>query len=525
MVIKNKNKNKRVIHYENFNESLEKFYFTIINILENTLGYENIDKVNESFTASINSAQWGLMEQRKSIQQDKVSAYLGTIGKLIKDMVLIYKEIKIMDERISFYEKTGFSLEKGKLIIDETIDEKNSEPSEKALKDLWISLVEGGGQNATSVYGLAQQVGFVTLPDFFFKLNPKKDSDISKLVDKIETNTQVKTVLKRKLQQYLAWKERTYAEIKTRRDFQKNYLKQHFNTIKLYYSWVKPYLDNLTKLKQQSRSSKIDLNNPNKSYQILETSESMISDIAIRCIKKSNYYGPEGGVREYGLYYPVLDVKIHYRSRPILAFQGQDNNRGAMQLGRIEVELSHKTLSYKEIEEDEKDENSKVLSELTSSIDSTLDSINKNDLLSIIEESVEEEFEPDKKSKTFTGIIDFIPFAHKLKTKNISKKSLNFDKKQQLSYYRDNESKNTKHQIIVKLIKKIYSDKKFPSISGSDIGNRNFIKNINKDLKIHSKFAVDSIIYEKNMSSDQAKNDFLELYEYIKFNYGMIRPE
>ena len=106
MVIKNKNKNKRVIHYENFNESLEKFYFTIINILENTLGYENIDKVNESFTASINSAQWGLMEQRKSIQQDKVSAYLGTIGKLIKDMVLIYKEIKIMDERISFYEKT-----------------------------------------------------------------------------------------------------------------------------------------------------------------------------------------------------------------------------------------------------------------------------------------------------------------------------------------------------------------------------------------------------------------------------------
>ena len=236
MVIKNKNKNKRVIHYENFNESLEKFYFTIINILENNLGYENIDKVNESFTASINSSQWGLMEQRKSIQQDKVSGYLATIGKLIKDMVLIYKEIKIMDERISFYEKSGYSLDKGKLIIDETIDEKKSEPSEKALKDLWISLVEGGGQNATSVYGLAQQVGFVTLPDFFFKLNPQKDSDISKIVDKIETNTQVKTVLKRKLQQYIAWKERTYAEIKTRRDFQKNYLKQHFNTIKLYYS-------------------------------------------------------------------------------------------------------------------------------------------------------------------------------------------------------------------------------------------------------------------------------------------------
>ncbi|MEK9789302.1 MAG: hypothetical protein VW380_02405, partial [Candidatus Woesearchaeota archaeon] len=62
MVIRNTNTKKRVIHYENFNESIEKFYYTLINILENSLGYENIDKVDESFTASVNSAQWGLME-------------------------------------------------------------------------------------------------------------------------------------------------------------------------------------------------------------------------------------------------------------------------------------------------------------------------------------------------------------------------------------------------------------------------------------------------------------------------------
>ena len=508
MVIKNTNKNKRVIHYENFNESIEKFYYTLINILENSLGYENIDKIDESFTASVNSAQWGLMEQRKSIQQDKLSGYLATIGKLIKDMILIYKEIKIMDERISFYEKTGFKFENSKFIIDENYDVKLAEPAEKQLKDLWISLVEGGGQNATSVYGLAQTVGFVTLPDLFFKLNSKNEKEINKDVDKLEVNAQLKGVLKRKLQQYILWKERTYVELKTRREFDKNYLRQHFNVIKLYYSWTKPYIDNLKKLNQSSRESKLDLSNPSKAYQLLETSESLISDVKIRCIKKSNYTGNDGSIRRYQIFHPVMDVNIHYRTRPVLAYEGQDRNRGAIQLGRIELEL------------EEFNENQNILNELASSIDTTLTSINSKDFLDLINETTEDIIEEkSKKNNYLSGLKELIPFYPSSKVKNSNDK---FNRKYQLDLFNSKAySDMTLHEKIASLIMELYKDSELPSTKD----NRSFVKEIKNKIKIHQNDAIEYYIYEEKKAKDDAKEDFKNFYELIKIAYSFIRSE
>ena len=59
-----KSLHKRVIHYENFQEGIEKFYFTIVDILENSLGY-SINKVEDSFLTSPCSAQLQVFEQRK----------------------------------------------------------------------------------------------------------------------------------------------------------------------------------------------------------------------------------------------------------------------------------------------------------------------------------------------------------------------------------------------------------------------------------------------------------------------------
>jgi len=525
MVIRNTNTKKRVIHYENFNESIEKFYYTLINILENSLGYENIDKIDESFTASVNSAQWGLMEQRKSIQQDKLSGYLATIGKLIKDMILIYKEIKIMDERIAFYEKTGFKFENSKFIIDENYDLKLAEPAEKQLKDLWISLVEGGGQNATSVYGLAQTVGFVTLPDLFFKLNSKNEKEINNDVDKLEVNTQLKGVLKRKLQQYILWKERTYVELKTRREFDKNYLRQHFNVIKLYYSWTKPYIDNLKKLNQSSRESKLDLSNPSKAYQLLETSESLISDVKIRCIKKSNYTGNDGSIRRYQIFHPVIDVNIHYRTRPVLAYEGQDRNRGAIQLGRIELEFTHSNKSYKDLELEEFNENQNILNELASSIDTTLTSINSKDFLDLINETTEDIIEEkSKKNNYLSGLKEFIPFYPKLKNKKLDDKNSNkkFNRKYQLGLFNsDLYSNMTLHEKIGSLIMDVYKDKKLPSTKDK----RSFIKEIKNKIKIHQNDTIEYYIYEEGKSKADAENDFNNFYELIKIAYSFIRSE
>ncbi len=224
---------KRELHYENFQEGIEKFYFTVVSIIEDA-GYK-INKTEDQFLTSPGSAQWQVFEQRKSVQQEKASQYLANIGRMTKDMMVLYRELKIQDERLGFYKES----------------EKGSEAAEVSLKSLWIDLVEGGSKNPSSVFGLAQQVGFVTLPDLFFRLNPQTVEEVDKQVNKIETNTQVKNVLKRKLTQYVRWKERTYQELTTRRHFNIKYLAQHFDVIKMYLEWVKPYVKNVKNLTQK----------------------------------------------------------------------------------------------------------------------------------------------------------------------------------------------------------------------------------------------------------------------------------
>ena len=118
---------KKEIHYENFSEGIEKFYFWVTEFMENTLHYE-LEKIQDTSFASVGSAQWGLIEQRKSIQQEKAAQYMGTIGNMTKSMLSIYKELKILDERIDYY----------------TEADKGSVAAEIALKSLWIDLVEGG---------------------------------------------------------------------------------------------------------------------------------------------------------------------------------------------------------------------------------------------------------------------------------------------------------------------------------------------------------------------------------------------
>ena len=226
---------KKELHYENFAEGIEKYYFWVTDFMEKNLHYD-LSKIQDTSFASVGSAQWGLIEQRKSIQQDKAAQFLGTIGGMTKSMLQIFKELKIIDERIKYYQDA----------------DAGNEAAEIALKSLWIDLVEGGAKNPSSVLGLSAQVGFVTLPDFFFKITPKDEASVDKAVDdaKIETNESVKTILKRKLRQYMGWRVRTKSELSTRRYFNIKYLAQHFNTIKMYADWARPYLENIGRLNQ-----------------------------------------------------------------------------------------------------------------------------------------------------------------------------------------------------------------------------------------------------------------------------------
>jgi|ETNmetMinimDraft_4_1059912.scaffolds.fasta_scaffold00351_5 hypothetical protein len=469
--------NPREIHYENFQEGIEKFYFTIVEIIENSLGYK-INKTEDSFLTSPGSAQWQVFEQRKAAQQEKAAQYLGSIGGMIKSMMTLYRELKILDERLGFYKEA----------------DKGSESAELSLKSLWIDLVEGGGKNPTSVLGLANQVGFVTLPDLFFRIDPKNIAEVDKQVDKIETNTQVKKVLKRKLHQYVQWRERTLKELTTRRYFNIKYLSQHFNVIKMYLEWVKPYLKNIKNLTQDGKSD--------KSYQLLQTSESLISDTEIICKGEKI-----DAATDYEHIFPVIIVKFHYRTRPVMAYQGQDYSKGAIQLGKIECKIEGYNVTKKEYDNylENKDLSTmKLLQAVDESMAAFLNDDNsKKDFEAYLAEARNEEIK-EKNPKSKSSLLDiFNPFSGR---KN---KKLKSDKKEDFSSfvndYREEDSKNNKNGISKSNFSKVRKKHKL------SIKNAERISKKYEQDKIKSKAAV-----EKDVDT---------LYDIIKINYGMIRNE
>ncbi len=378
------------IHYENFAEGIEKFYFWVTDFLESNLHYD-LDKIQDTSFASVGSSQWGLIEQRKSIQQDKAAQYMGTIGGMTKSMMSIYKELKILDERIGYYKEA----------------DAGSISAEIALKSLWIDLVEGGAKQPTSVLGLASQVGFVTLPDLFFNITPKDEKSVDKAVDdaKIETNVQVKNILKRKLKQYMTWRTRTKSELATRRYFNIKYLAQHFNVIKMYADWAKPYLKNIGRLDQNVQEK--------YSHQLLEGSESAVADIELMGVRKI-----KARDSDFEHVFPVMVVKFHHRTRPVSAYQSEQH-RGSLHIGRVGITFTTYITDKKGIENyknEKKTETMKLLKTVDASMSALLDSPDSRKEFEAylkeadsIEEKQEEEEKKVKGPSRFGGFEIFIP--------------------------------------------------------------------------------------------------------------------
>ena len=310
------------IHYEGYNISIEEPYFWTLHYLRYFGGFPRIDKITDIFAAAENSAFFGANQQRLGAQQDKVSQFLATIGKMVRELFQLVREMRILDERLSYY-------------ADSFTNSPSAESAEITLKGIWVDLVEQGAKNPASVYGMAREVQFTTLPDLFFATHPKKQEDVDIVVerDKGQFNRKVREVLKRKLRAFLAWKEHTYEELKNRRKFTLKYLRQHFEIIRMYITWVKPYLKNIQRMQlDQGRADTADL---------IVAFESSMIEVEILAVKPSKQSVP---VNEC--------ILMHYlfRTKPEMSYQQEGYQRGPLHLGRVEMDFRAYAWTDKEIE-------------------------------------------------------------------------------------------------------------------------------------------------------------------------------
>jgi hypothetical protein len=298
---------------ESFGESIEEVYFWILNHLQQDQGFMKVEKISDIFSASENSAFFGASQQRLGIQQDRAANFLRYINDMVKQLFQLLRELRIHDERLVLYDNF-----------------KTSQAADNTLKGLFIDMAEGGAKNPGSVIGLATQVNFTVLPDLFMNSRSRRKEDVDKEVDDMEFNNQVKSILKRKLYAYFNWVEQTHKELKARKKFTLQYLRQHWNVIRMYLNWVRPYLRNTQKLSMNEGQ----LNSP----YLVNAFETSMTEIEILAYKKEN----KG-------FHPCILVTFEYRTKPIMA-NAQEYQRSPQHVGRVSVSLRAYAWSKDQIE-------------------------------------------------------------------------------------------------------------------------------------------------------------------------------
>lgn len=322
--------------------SLEEPYFWVLEELNRN--FPIVEKMEDSFAAAENSAFFGITQQRLGAQQDRVSTFLATIGKMIKELFQMVRELRIIDERLKYYKVVEEELPKPM--------EQRKKGDDITLKGLFVDLVQQGAKSPASVFGMARELEFITLPDLFFDAPPFRNQDeLEAYVNDLEKNfnRNVLRVLIRHLTQYQEWRKRTHKEHQSRRRFMLAYLRQHFDIIKMYVNWIKPYLRHVSRLHlKESNMYKADL---------VSAFEGSMLDVEVLARKKKSLgKGQEG--QEIAANGCIL-ATFNYRTRPELKVVQEGYQRGPVHIGRYEMNLriykwsEEEVQAYKKLKEKE----------------------------------------------------------------------------------------------------------------------------------------------------------------------------
>ncbi|MBI4441113.1 hypothetical protein HY639_03025 [Candidatus Woesearchaeota archaeon] len=353
------------VTWETFGLSIEEPYFWLLDHLRESWGFSQIEKVRDIFTAAESSSFFGASYQRMGIHQDRAANYLSLIGKFVNDLFKMVREMRILKMRLDMYDRVN----------------KGDRAADQALKGIWVDLVEGGTRNPSSVLGLAREVGFTILPPLFFSTYVDKFDIIEETVRKMNYNEEIKRMLMRKLHQYLAWKINTEKELRQREKFMRSYIKQHYEIIKLYMNWVRPYLLHVKRMgMDMSRLSMPDL---------ISAFEGSILDIEFlaKGKKEKNFF-------------PVILVHFYYRTRPAMEFHQEYQHRGPVHVGRVEITVRGYVWNSEMLEKYKQyrgDDDLELLGSINKSIADAM-SIFKDDLKEYLTE-MGEQFPEEKKAE------------------------------------------------------------------------------------------------------------------------------
>jgi len=207
--------------YDSFAEALEPVYFWILDFMQG-LGLE-VEKLVDNFAASPGSGYFGDLGARATKMQETGIKILGDVNTVIKSIINLIYDLKEWEIRLKDYENV--KSEEG----------ATKEMGVSALKHRWMDNVDAN-KGTGSINAMTNQYGFTTLRDAFMAARSPED------VDTMDLNERVRRVLKPRVAEFFEWLKRSEIELKKRYEIERSYLSAQVKTLKLYTSWVKPYL-------------------------------------------------------------------------------------------------------------------------------------------------------------------------------------------------------------------------------------------------------------------------------------------
>ncbi len=400
-LLKSKKPTEYNLIYDSLSEGLEHIYFWLLDFMRDKapggLGLD-VPKGKEEFEASITSGYFGEMGARTTQMQAKAMEYLGAINVVIKSILNLIYDLNEFEIRIQNYDDYR----------SKSYDEKRR--GELALKGIWMDNVDVRAGRG-SINALSQELNFATLRDAFLIIENDKS------IDQLDLNERVKRILKIKLDNFNSWVNRSEVELKNRFNLEKAYLKSQVGALKLYASWVKPYLIAAQKLKMK------DFKTPNivNAFSNLEMELNFFGKAEIQ---PGNVRESFKKIKTNKKFYAVIMVKLSFRTVP-QAVEGR-GGRHYIHAGRTEMKFSSYAMDDIELSILEKQELYEDLELVEQWVSVSLQSLSK-DIEKYIKENVygEKREEKTKAKKepiltnpfkgAFSGLGELIPFKELLK--------------------------------------------------------------------------------------------------------------
>ena len=217
---------------------LESIYFWVLDFLEDLSDKkEGLIKVTDNFTSSPGSGHFSDIGMKSAKLQEEAMKMLGAVNQLVKAVLNLLYDLKEFEIRLKHYD------------LAESKDAKEKEAGMLALKQIWMDNVDvkkGRG----SLNQMSFELGFSTIRDAFIMANSVEE--VNKMAgEEGLVNDQIKRILIPRISEFLIWKEQSQKELKKRFEIEKSYLKSQVETLKLYSSWVRPYLKSIEDLKMK----------------------------------------------------------------------------------------------------------------------------------------------------------------------------------------------------------------------------------------------------------------------------------